>query len=486
MPAITFNLSRGATAPGWDPSLPDHDALWTDFAAGYLYRRLAGPAVLHDSLRSTDPATGGRSDTFDAAAGSLDLAARNFAGAVSLDWSGDGSAATLRLDDAWHSVANVAVSEFTGAALTLANWVDVVVTLKPGFDRIIVVDGVKRGEIVTGAGNDRITIGVDSDGPTDTNFIRVIAAGGNDTITVGPATQDYSASFVNTLYRPAWTTTELHGGAGDDVIAGGRNIDRIYGGVGLDTVLLDGPRAAYRVDIIGTVAKVRDLRVGTANLDGTDRLKDIEFLEFTDALMALPQDGFGVVSDAIRLGAAVGDASPLFLTSSVDFLDNPYDAGDFGELGLGAQKLLTATPPQSLAQALSMDVLTRLVGASLLKSASQIAYDTAGATADFLVRIGGVNIGVETLRAFSFPLESPYTLQQATGALTARLNDIIASTAHVSAADRWEKEILHIFSLNAQVTETLAQAYAALDDALKADTIVIVTQTEGDDHFLFS
>ncbi len=484
MPAITFNLSRSATAPGWDPSLPEHDALWTDFAAGYLYRRVADPALLHDSLRSTDPATGGRSDTFDAAAGSLDLAARNFAAAVSLDWSGDGGTATLRLDAAWNSVANIAVSEFTGDALTLANWVDVALTLRPGFDRTILVDGAKRGEIVTGAGHDRITIGVDSDGPGDTNFFRVIAAGGNDTITVTAPTQDYSASLVNTLYRPAWTTTELHGGAGDDVIAGGRNTDRIYGGVGLDTVLLDGPRAAYQVEVFGTIGKVRDLRLGAANQDGTDRLKDIEFLQFSDALMALPQDGFGVVSDAVRLGEALTDAAPLFLTSTVDFGNNPYDAGDFGDLGLGAQKLLAAS--QTLAQALSMDVLTRLVGASLGKTAAQIAYDAAGPTADFLVSIGGVKIGVETLRAFSFPLESPYTLQQATGALTVRLNDIIASTAHVSAADRWEKEILHVFSLNAQVTATLAEAYAALDSAVKGDTIVIVTQTEGDDHFLFS
>jgi len=485
MPAITFNLSRSSIAPGWDPGLPDHDALWDAFAAGYLYRRVAAPATLHDSLRSTDPATGGRSDTFDAAAGSLDLMARNFPGEVSLDWSGGSGAASLRLDSAWHSIANVAVTEFSGGALTLANWVDVSLTLKPGLDRTIVVDGAKRAEIVTGAGNDSITIGVDSDGPGETNFFRVIAAGGNDTITVDSATQDYTASFVNTLYRPAWTITELHGGAGDDVIAGGRNIDRIYGGVGLDTVLLDGPRAAYQVEVFGTVVRVRDLRAGSANLDGTDRLKDIEFLQFSDALMALPQGGFGAVSEAVRLGDALTDSNPLFLTSSVDFLDDPYDPSDFGELGLGAQRLLMASPPQSLVQALSMDVLTRLLGASLRKTASEVVYDSPGPTADFLVQIGGVKIGVETTRAFSFPLESPYTLQQATDVLLAKLEDIQESSANVSAADRWEKQILHVFSPNTQAADTLTQAFAALEASLKGDTIVIVTRTDGNDHFLF-
>lgn len=486
MPAITLNLSRSSTAPGWDSDLPDHDALWEDFAAGYLYSRVGAPTIIYDSLRSSDPATGGRSDTFDASAGSLDLVARNFGGAVSLDWSGGRQAATLRLDAAWHTIENIAVTEFSGATLELENWVDVAVILGGSRDRQISVDGAKRAEIVTGGGDDSIFAGLDSDGRSETNFLRIAAGGGDDSITVGLATRDYSGTFSSAAYRVKWSHTELWGEDGNDTIAGGPSADRIDGGNGLDTVLLDGARADYRVESHGQTTVVRDLRTGSARLDGTDRLTHVEFLQFSDAMMALPQGGFGVVSLPLDLGTALLDASPLFLTSSIDFLDNPYDSSDFDRLSLGAQTLLSASPPQSLSEGMSFEVLGRLVGATLLKTGAEIDYDTAGKMADYSVEIDGIRIGVEVSRAATFPLGSPYTTQQARLVLTSALNDIVLSTANVGAADRWQKEILLVFSVDAQATDALAQAYAELDAVTKADTIVIVTQSEGNDHFLFS
>jgi len=485
MTSITFNLSRSALAPGWDPALPEHDALWQAFAAGYAYSRVDMPAVIYDSLRSTDPATGGRSDSFVSEAGSLDLRAQNFEGAVSLDWAEAGQAAALRLDAAWGTVDNIAVTEFTGTTLALANWVDVFVSLRVARDLVISVDGAKRAEIVTGSGDDSIFVGIDSDGPEDTNFVRVVAGAGDDTITVGRATEDYTPATAGGGYKAAWTHTELRGGAGDDVIAGGPSADRIDGGSGIDTVLLHGPRDAYAVEFSGNAVIVRDLRQGIARQDGADRLTHVEFLQFTDMTLALQQGGFGVISAPIVLGTALTDAAPHLYTSSIDYGDNPYDAADFDALSVGARSLLSAPAAQPLSQALSFDALNRLVGATLVKAAAEIVYDTAGPEADYLVSIGGVRVGVEVSRAAAFPFGSPYPFAQAQALLTQKLGQIQEANANVGAADRWEKQILHVFAVDAQATQTLADAYAVVDDALKADTILVITQTEGSDQFLY-
>jgi hypothetical protein len=80
MAQITFNLSKTSRDPGWDPSSEFHDELWQSFAAGYKYRVVGGNGTVFDSLRGSDPATRGTSDTFDSSAGSLDLTASNFSG----------------------------------------------------------------------------------------------------------------------------------------------------------------------------------------------------------------------------------------------------------------------------------------------------------------------------------------------------------------------------------------------------------------------
>lgn len=485
MTSITFNLSRSALAPGWNPAVPEHDTLWQAFAAGYAYSRVDTPSVVYDSLRSTDPATGGRSDSFGSAAGSLDLRAQNFEGEVSLDWAAAGQAATLRLDAAWGTIDNIAVTEFTGTTLALANWVDVFVSLRVARDLVISVDGAKRAEIVTGGGDDSIFVGVDSDGPEETNFVRVTAGAGDDTITVGRATEDYTPATGGGGYKVAWTRTELRGGAGDDVIAGGPSADRIDGGTGIDTVLLHGPRDAYAVEVSGNAVVVRDLRQGIARQDGADRLTQVEFLQFEDMTLALPQGGFGVIPAPLVLGGALTDPLPHLYASSIDYRDNPYDAADFDALSAGARRLLSAPAAQSLSEALSFDTLNRLVGATLLKPAAEIGYDTAGPMADYLVSIGGVRIGVEVSRAAAFPFGSPYSPAQAQTLLTQKLGQIQEANANVGAADRWEKQILHVFSVDAQATQALADAFAAVDPVLSGDTILIVTQTEGSDQFLY-
>lgn len=280
MAKISFNLSQSSLPFGWDPLDPAHDALWQQFATGYEYN-LAGQSTQYDSLRTSDPATGGVSDTFSSSVGSLDLIAHNFAGRVSLDWYGE--VAALSLDSAWNTIKNVSVTDFSGHELVLRNWVDTWVALDNSFAQEVFVDGTKRGEISTGSGNDTIWVGVDSNGGDWTNHFKVDAGAGDDHITVAESTRDYSGSSFAAAYNPAWTTTELDGGAGNDVIEGGRMSDTIDGGTGINTVVLHGLQADYHIstDAAG-VTTVVDLRPSATNLDGTDHLTNVEFLQFSD------------------------------------------------------------------------------------------------------------------------------------------------------------------------------------------------------------
>jgi hypothetical protein len=131
------------------------------------------------------------------------------------------------------------------------------------------------------------------------------------------------------------------------------------------------------------------------------------------------------------------------------------------------------------------EVLARCEGASLLKTETEVVYDTAGKITDLLVDIDGLKIGVSVTRAVAFPFESAYTVEQAETLLTGKLADILESSANVSAADAWTKQILHVIAYAEGHAASLETALANIDDAIVADTIVYVTITDGDDAFIY-
>jgi VCBS repeat-containing protein len=300
MPVLGIDLASTSRDPGWAPaSGAPHDALWQNFASSFTVR----------------PATGGASSSnttglFDSAAGSIDITSVRFANgasvngtsagasAASLDWSADGQSATLTLDRAWNTIKNAEVHTFTGTSLTLANWVDAWVHLDNSFGQTIVLDGAKRGEVSTGAGNDTIRIGVDSNGAGWTNHFRVSSGAGDDVIEITVASKDYSITSFAPAYNAAWTTTEIFAGAGHDSAKGGGGADAAWmgegndrfegrggndsadGGAGIDTAGFSGRQSDYAVTINGAMVIVRDLRQGPN--DGTDTLVDFEHLVFAD------------------------------------------------------------------------------------------------------------------------------------------------------------------------------------------------------------
>ena len=85
----------------------------------------------------------------------------------------------------------------------------------------------------------------------------------------------------------------------------------------------------------------------------------------------------------------------------------------------------------------------------------------------------------------SYPEGAEYPVTQAYDVLEGKLADILQSSANVAPQDAWEKQILAVIAQTPVHADAIHQAYSMVDAATKADTIVVVTVTEGDDAFIY-
>ncbi len=97
----------------------------------------------------------------------------------------------------------------------------------------------------------------------------------------------------------------LRTGLGDDSLRTEGGNDLLDGGLGLDTVITSGARASYSLVLDPTRlgGTLRDLRTGSP--DGTDTLAGIEYIQFTDSRLSLPEFGLGTIRPPDRTGTQV-------------------------------------------------------------------------------------------------------------------------------------------------------------------------------------
>lgn len=204
---------------------------------------------------------------------------------------------------------------------------------------------------------------------------------------------------------------------------------------------------------------------------------------------AFPEPGFGrITGDCDVLDAELTAAAPSTFESAIDF-DRPFGDADLGELTEGGQTIIAdgnAGGSSLYSEAFAYEVLARCELAELLETETEIHYDTTDtAITDLRVSIDDTPIGVSVTRAVAFPFDDPYTTDQARALLEKKLGDILESSANVSAEDHWAKQILAILAYGPEHADAVATAYAGLDPALAADTIVWVVVTDGADDFIY-
>jgi hypothetical protein len=206
---------------------------------------------------------------------------------------------------------------------------------------------------------------------------------------------------------------------------------------------------------------------------------------------ASPQAGFGTLSGMCGVLAQPELTGPMprLFRDTITFARAYVDPADRPLLTPGGQHM-AATPnaggSSGLSEVFAYEELARCEQATFLKSETEIVYDGTGKITDLEVSIAGHKIGVSVTRALAYPFGQPYTAADALALIPHKLTDIQASTAHVSAADKWDKQILAVLAWDAQTADVVAQVWNDADAATKADTIVILTTTDGDDQFIYT
>lgn len=133
----------------------------------------------------------------------------------------------------------------------------------------------------------------------------------------------------------------LRGGLGNDTLVPGLGSDRVDGGAGTDTLIVAGPRSAYRLETFdhgdGDVAS------WLSSLDGgsADRLDGIERLRFDDGWTALEFDpGLGTVVAllAALFGADAVHTEPEMLLEGIRLADGGLDATGLAAAALASDR----------------------------------------------------------------------------------------------------------------------------------------------------
>lgn len=233
-----------------------------------------------------------------------------------------------------------------------------------------------------------------------------------------------------------------------------------------------------------------DVDTGTidADMGAEDMAPDLE--------PDIPADMDPLLDPLGKISGECGDIDMTEILSSddfvfvntIDFEMDPYDPEDFERLSPGGQKILTdgnAGGSSIFSELIAYEVLFRCETADLLKTETEITYTGQGKITDLLVRIDGYKLGVSVTRAVSFPRTSPYTVERAESLLTGKLGDILLSTANVTPADAWEKQILHVIADEQAHVTSLQTALMNIPEATRADTIVVISVSEGADDFIY-
>ena len=205
---------------------------------------------------------------------------------------------------------------------------------------------------------------------------------------------------------------------------------------------------------------------------------------------AVPLAGFGTISGECGvLDDELTATQPSYVENHIDFANDPYDEVDSAKLTDGGREIIAdgnAGGNSLLSEVFAYEVLHRCELADLLETETEITYqDPQGKITDLLVEADGLKIGVSVTRAIAWPFDDPYTVAQAKSLLEDKLNDVQASSANVAPSDAWTKQILHVVAYTQQHEDSVETAWGQLDAEVRADTVVVVTVTDGQDGFLY-
>ncbi len=193
----------------------------------------------------------------------------------------------------------------------------------PGVDTL--VGGAGNDRLNGGGGGDSLVGGLGDDTfvvDSDLDSVVEAAAGGDDTIQAStrtfvlPAEVEHLAFVGVGAFQGQGNVLAnritggggadlLDGLAGNDTFSGGGGNDTFLGGLGDDVAVYAAPAASFTVSRVSGGTSVRSL----SGADGTDILRDVEWIQFSDSLVAgvfpnVPASGTPAVSDTTPIAGS--------------------------------------------------------------------------------------------------------------------------------------------------------------------------------------
>ncbi len=207
-----------------------------------------------------------------------------------------------------------------------------------------------------------------------------------------------------------------------------------------------------------------------------------------DDTAQVPLPGFGTITgDCGEIDQAEwGSADSVLFRNAIDFGQNALQDE---LLSLGGQEILAdgnLNDGSLYSEIFAFELLYRCELADLVKTEGEILYqDPNGKKTDLLLTVDQHAVGVSVTRAFHYPPQNPYTVEEAEDLLIDKLSDLPLSAANVTPADAWERSFLHVVAYDGQYADQIEAAYATLDPAVTLDAILVLTVTDGLDDFLY-
>jgi hypothetical protein len=153
-----------------------------------------------------------------------------------------------------------------------------------------------------------------------------------------------------------------------------------------------------------------------------------------------------------------------------------------------------------VSEALALELLARCFGASLQKTELELRYANGSKMTDFAVQMfGGHQLGVSVTRAYKWHGVSPRARagrplrlaagraraepaglepEEARRLLSKKLSAIAESSENVRN-HAWSKQLLVVFTFSHSDAALLEREYRRLPGALRANTVLLVTRTDG-------
>ncbi len=252
---------------------------------------------------------GGQPPAADALTGGAYAAAWDdallFGALVEADTIG-GTAHSFDVVGGWNSVKNAFAQSDAAEDLRFDGFVQVDIDIgRADADgaSIVTVTGAKRGNIVTGEGDDIIRVEMLSNEASWNNEFRIVTGGGDDVVELAGLNRDHELAGGDTTYAEfangaggIWdvsgrmTRSFVDLGAGndrfighgsDDTVTGGEGDDLADGGEGEDVWVLSGHRDSYVITRLGDRTLITDNDTSDGN-DGRDNIGNFERVRFGD------------------------------------------------------------------------------------------------------------------------------------------------------------------------------------------------------------